>query len=231
MPEKILVVDDEEDIVAFIRDALLDEGYQVWTAYDGSQAIAAARKQPDLIILDIMLPGYDGYEVCRAIRDQVSCPIIFLSARQGEGDRVKGLAIGGDDYIVKPFSIRELKARIRAHLRREKRSRDFRNRNLLRFDDLVLDLKGHTASWQEENIPLTGREFAILEFLALHPGQVFSREQIYERVWGIEAEGDSSTITEHIKKIRAKLAAAGCPAPEDYIITVWGVGYKWRRQG
>lgn len=230
MPEKILVVDDEEEIVAFISDALVDEGYQVWTANDGAEAIAAARKQPDLIILDIMLPGYDGYEVCQAIRDEVSCPIIFLSARQGEDDRVRGLATGGDDYIVKPFSIRELKARISAHLRRERRSLNLHNRSLLRFGELSLDLKGHTVYWREKNIPLTGREFAILEFLALHPGQVFSREQIYEKVWGLEAAGDSTTVTEHIKKIRAKLAAAGCPAPDDYLATVWGVGYKWRRQ-
>ncbi|OAT87127.1 response regulator transcription factor [Desulfotomaculum copahuensis] len=230
MSEKILVVDDEEEIVAFIRDALTDEGYQVWTAGNGENAIAAAKKQPDLIILDIMLPGCDGYAVCRAIRDEVSCPVIFLSARQGEDDRVRGLATGGDDYMVKPFSLRELKARISAHLRRERRSMDRRSRSVLRFDGLTLDLKGHTVCWQEKNIPVTNREFAIMEFLALHPEQVFSREQIYERVWGLEAAGDSSTVTEHVKKIRAKLAAAGCPAPDGYLATVWGAGYKWRRQ-
>lgn len=227
MHEKILIADDEDGILNFIKDALMNDGYEVLTAGDGEQAIRYAMKQPDLIILDIMMPGKDGYEVCQAIRDTVSCPIIFLSARQSEVDRIKGLAIGGDDYITKPFSIKELKIRIQAHLRREKRAIALNNRSFLRYRDLAIDIKGHEVFLENRAIPFTKREFEIVELLALHPGITFSKEQIYEKVWGFDALGDSAGVAEHIKRIRAKLSDAD-PGTE-YIATVWGVGYKWER--
>jgi two-component system, OmpR family, lantibiotic biosynthesis response regulator NisR/SpaR len=224
MSERILIVDDEAEIVSFLEDALIDEGYEVLAAYDGEQAMELAKKLPDLILLDVMMPGRDGYEVCQLLRDTVSCPILFLSARQSETDRIKGLGVGGDDYIAKPFSLRELKARIAAHLRREKRQMAG-TRHLLRFGGLTLDLQGHEVRLHDQAVTLTAKEFEIVEMLALHPGQVFSKEHIYEKVWGLDALGDSSTVTEHVKKIRAKLAAVDPSAAP--IATVWGVGYKW----
>ncbi len=228
MYEKILIVDDEEDMVSFIKDSLINEGYQVLTAANGEEAVISARQQPDLIILDIMMPGKNGYQVCQAIRADVSCPILFLSALGMEADKIQGLAIGGDDYITKPFSLKELKMRIQAHLRREKRAISLTNRVFLRYQDLAIDLKGHTVYFHDKEIIFTKREFEIIELLALHPGITFSKEQIYEKVWGYDAMGDSAGVAEHVKKIRSKLSEAD-PAT-NYITTVWGVGYKWERQ-
>lgn len=222
---RVLVVDDEEEIVSFIQEALESEGYEVDTAFNGDDAIRAAMRKPNLILLDVMMPGRDGYEVCQAIRDVVSCPIMFLSARDREADRVKGLTVGGDDYLVKPFGIKELKARVYAHLRRENRMQPHSQQLVLRFGELVIHLKEFTITFKNEQILFSRREFEIIELLASHPGQVFNKEQIYEKVWGIDAYGDSSTVTEHVKKIRHKLSIAD---PErQYIGTIWGVGYKW----
>lgn len=226
MREKILIVDDEEDIVTFIKDYFQDEGYEVFTASNGAEAMEASKKEPDLILLDIMMPDFDGFHVCKKIRDQVSCPIIFLSARQAESDRIKGLGVGGDDYIVKPFSIKELKARVEAHLRRERRV-SINNKSKISFGKLTLDINGYEIYYEDNPIVLTAKEFEIVELLALHPGQVFSKEQIYEKVWGYNAEGDSSTVAEHIKKIRAKFIAIN--EKLNHISTVWGVGYKWEK--
>lgn len=228
MSEKILIVDDEPGMVSFIRDGLICEGYDVMIAEDGEQAIRFAMQQPDLIILDIMMPGKNGYEVCQAIRDVVACPIVFLSALQSETDRIRGLALGGDDYVIKPFSMRELKMRIKAHLRREKRSLNADKRSFLKFGNLSIDLKGHEVYYKDKEISFTRREFDIIEFLALHSGMIFSKDQIYERVWGYDAAGDSASVAEHVKKIRSKLGEFD---PEvEYISTVWGVGYKWERK-
>lgn len=227
MREKILIADDEQEIVEFMRDALQDEGYDVRVAYDGKQVLDRLQDQPDLIILDIMMPYMDGLEVCQAIRNRVSCPILFLSARSAEVDRIKGLAVGGDDYIVKPFSMQELKARIGAHLRREQRNHFYHQPKLLHQGDLTIDLDSLQLFYKNILIPLTSREFELFHLLFMHPNQVFSREQMYEKVWGYDAEGDSATVTEHIKNIRAKLVAA---APEKtFVATVWGVGYKFDR--
>jgi DNA-binding response OmpR family regulator len=228
MYEKILIADDEEGIVSFIRDALYSEEYEVWAAYDGEQAINYAGKQPDLIILDIMMPGIDGFEVCKAIRDRVACPIIFLSARQNETDKIKGLALGGDDYLIKPFSLRELKMRIKAHLRREQRAASTDRKAYIRYGNVSIDLKGHEVYYKETLLSFTPHEFDIIELLALHPGQVFSKEQIYEQVWGYDAAGDSAGVAEHVKNIRNKFSKLN---PETELIsTVWGVGYRWERQ-
>ncbi|RRJ64088.1 DNA-binding response regulator [Paenibacillus oralis] len=240
----ILIVDDERDMVELLADELTARGHNVLAAYNGDRGIELAGSRPDLVILDIMMPGRDGFDVCRAIRDTVRCPILFVSARQSENDRVKGFSLGGDDYIVKPFGLREFLARIEANLRREERARQTAGtagtaditgtagtekaaQTLLRWRNLELDLKGMAVTVCGEPVGLTRREYEIVELLALHAGQVFSREQMYERIWGLDAEGDSSTVVEHIKKIRAKLAAADPSG--DYIQTVWGIGYKWNK--
>jgi DNA-binding response OmpR family regulator len=227
----ILIIDDEEDLVTLLKDELEARGHEVLTAHDGEEGVKLAmRQQPDLIILDIMMPSMNGFEVCRAIRDRVLCPIIFLSAKQSETDRVKGFTLGGDDYVVKPFGLRELLARIEANLRREQRAQYLNaehKRSKLFFGKLGLDLKERSLTAGGQSIPLTRREYDIIELLAVHSGQVFSREQIYEKIWGYDAEGDSSTVVEHVKKIRAKIAAVD---PEtEYITTVWGIGYKWNK--
>ena len=227
---RILIIDDEKELVQLLQDELTARGHEVLAAYDGNDGVALARRQPDLILLDIMMPGKDGFEVCRAVRDEVACPILFLSAKQSEADRVRGLSIGGDDYIVKPFGLRELLARIDANLRREKRVRSIdavSRRTRLCFGTLNLDLKERAVRIDETVIGLTRREYDIVELLAMHSGQVFSREQIYEKIWGYDAEGDSSTVVEHVKKIRAKFSAAD--PDTEYVSTVWGIGYKWNR--
>ncbi|REJ12006.1 MAG: DNA-binding response regulator [Paenibacillaceae bacterium] len=226
----ILIIDDEEDLVSLLREELEARGHTVLTASDGEAGVRQARKQPDLIILDIMMPNLNGYEVCRAIRDEVMCPIIFLSAKQSEMDRITAFNLGGDDYVLKPFGLRELMARIEANLRRERRAQYLnaeRKRSKLYFGDLGLDLKERTLSIGGKPVPLTRREYDLVELLATHSGQVFSREQIYEKVWGFDAEGDSSTVVEHVKKIRAKFAAVD--PDTEYIATVWGIGYKWNK--
>ncbi|KAJ51985.1 DNA-binding response OmpR family regulator [Clostridium tetanomorphum] len=227
MKEKILVVDDEEEIVSFIKDYLLLNEYEVITAFNGEEAIRKIELNPDLILLDIMMPGIDGFNVCKEIRDKINCPIIFLTAKNLEDDKIKGLLIGGDDYIVKPFSLKELKARIISHIRRDKRLNDFKNNNKTKFGDLYIDIKGRQVYYKDETIPMTKREFDIIEFLSLNSGQVFSREYIYEKIWGYDGEGDTSTITEHVKKIRAKFS--NISKELDYIKTVWGIGYKWEK--
>ena len=175
------------------------------------------------------MPGIDGFEVCRAIRDDVLCPVIFLSARQSETDKIRGLTLGGDDYITKPFGLHELMAKIEANLRRERRSQYLNaenKRSKLYFEKLCLDIRERTVRVDGKDIELTKREYDIVELLALHAGQVFSREQIYEKIWGFDSEGNSSTVVERIKKIRAKFSAA---ADKEYISTVWGIGYKWNK--
>ncbi|UDN62498.1 response regulator transcription factor [Clostridioides sp. ES-W-0016-02] len=227
---KILIVDDERELVALLEKKLKSKGHEVLIAYNGNDGIELAKKQPDLIILDIMMPGADGFEVCSTIRDDVVCPIIFLSAKQSEADKIKGLTLGGDDYIVKPFGLRELMARIEANLRREKRSQYINMENKrpkMYFGKLCLDIQERAVKIDGKDVHLTKREYDIVELLALHAGQVFSREQIYEKVWGYDSEGEDSTVVERVKKIRAKFSVV---TPKiEYISTVWGIGYKWNK--
>lgn len=227
---KILIIDDERELTALLEKKLKMKGHEVMTADDGRKGIELAKRQPDLIILDIMMPEADGFEVCLAIRNDVLCPILFLSAKQSETDKIKGLTLGGDDYITKPFGLRELMARIEANLRREKRSQYMNTehkRLKLYFGSLSLDLRGRTVCIGNEEIYLTKREYEIVELLALHAGQVFSREQIYENVWGYDSKGDDTTVVERIKNIRTKFAAVTPSVP--YISTVWGIGYRWNK--
>ncbi len=225
--ETILVIDDEEDLVMIIKDALEANGYNVLAAYNGIDGIEMSKQKPDLIILDIMMPDMDGFNVCDLIRDNVDCPILFLSAKDNERDKIKGLTIGGDDYITKPFSLKELVSRVKAHLRREKRKVKKEDNALINFKNLDIDLKGLNVRVNNENINLTKKEFEIVELLALNPGQVFSKDQIYEKIWGYDGSGDSSTVTEHIKKIRSKISSLD--KENRYIETVWGLGYKWEK--
>ena len=222
MKEKILVVDDDKSMVNMIKDVLEMEGYAVTTAFDGEQALKQVQKQSDIILLDINLPKMDGIEVCEKIRDCVHCPILFLSARIEEKDRIIGLKAGGDDYIVKPFSIGELLARIEAHLRREAR---IQGKTEFRYDnDLIIDLNSRKVSFDNQVIELTKSEFDIVAFLSRHPGQVFDREMIYEKLWGLDRDGDNKNVTELIRRIRNKFRDH---TDREFIETVWGCGYRW----
>lgn len=218
---KLLVVDDDHDMLALVRNALEKDGHQVDTEADAA-AVQPARCQPyDLLLLDVMMPGEDGFSLCSRIRAEVDCPILFLTAKAEDAALVQGFGLGADDYIKKPFSIAELRARINAHLRREVRQPTRTvSRGGVRFD-----MQAKVAFAGEHTLPLTKGEYAICEHLALHAGQVFTKEQLYEAVFGFDAEADSSAIAEHIKNIRAKLKADGLSPIE----TVWGVGYKWRK--
>lgn len=221
MPPKILIVDDEPGIVEMLQSYFAAE-YQVLTASSGAEALQKAAANPDLILLDINMPRLDGLSVCRQLRDHLNCPILFLTARIEQSDKIVGFAAGADDYIVKPFDLDELAARVQAHLRREQRRQG--KASVRFFGDLTIDYNAREVTVQGQNVPLSKREFEIVALLSLHPGQVFDREHIYEAVWGIDGAGNSDTIMEHIRKIRAKLAAC---TMHSYIETVWGCGYKW----
>lgn len=221
MKQKLLIVDDEPGIVAIIV-SYFSPYYDILTAYSGNEALKKLSYQPDLILLDINMPEMDGLTVCQKIRSYITCPILFLTARIESSDQIIGFQVGADDYIVKPFDLDELGARIAAHLRREQRRQ---NRSVVRFfQELTLDYSSRTAVIHEQIIPLSKREFDIVELLSLNAGQVFDRERIYELVWGIDGDGNSDTIMEHIRKIRAKFAAHTL---HSYIETVWGCGYRW----
>lgn len=226
--KRVLVVDDEKEIRQLLKEALAMEGYVTDLARDGAEAVELLKNRPDLILLDINLPDTDGYQVCTAIRSFVSAPILFLSARVEEADRVMGLKAGGDDYIVKPFGMDELLARIEAHLRRQERTARMQMHPLpegiVMDGGLVIDFKGHRILKDGEDTGLTKTEFLIAEFLFVNRGQVFGREQIYERVRGYDSVGDAGIITEHIRRIRKKL---GPRKDGEWIETVWGMGYKW----
>lgn len=218
--KKILVVDDEQEIRKLLKEYLEMEGYLIYTAQNGMEAMESLKYQPDLIILDINMPDMDGYMVCEKIRDYVDCPILFLTARTEEQDRVNGFKAGGDDYIVKPFGMDEMLARVEAHLRREDRRQQ--NTNVYIKGDLTIDFSGHQVLVEGEDAGLTKTEFSIVELLITHSGQVFEKEQIYERVRGFDGEADASIIAEHIRRIRRKI-----DGKSKHIETVWGVGYKW----
>ncbi|WP_261301503.1 response regulator transcription factor [Paenibacillus andongensis] len=222
--KKILIIDDEADLRKMLADYFEVNGYLVLTAKDGNETLRQVEKQPDIVLLDINMPEMNGLDICRKIRSYVSCPILFLTARVEDADKISGFQAGGDDYIQKPFSIHELGARVEAHLRRELRSQ---KKSLVKFsDDLVIDYSERALYCNELQISLAKKEFDIIELLSTHPGMVFDKDRIYERVWGTDEEGGSSVIAEHIRRIRYKLKEHGC---ENRLETVWGVGYKWRK--
>ncbi|MGQ9513223.1 response regulator [Thermodesulfitimonas sp.] len=223
----ILVVDDEETIQRLLCFSLECEGYEVVTATDGIEALRLAHnRRPDLIILDLMLPGMNGLDFCKFLRadnDLQNVPIIILTARAEENDRVLGLETGADDYVTKPFSVRELVARVRAHLRRKSFVGD---QNKLVFGQLVIDRERMAVTWGETRINLTPKEFELLYFLAAHPGRVFSREHLLDRIWGFSFPGGSRTVDVHIRHIRQKIEQL--PGAPYFIETVRGVGYRFR---
>ena len=248
MKYKILVVDDDKELVKMLCSYFNMKQYETITATDGMEALNKIKMKPDIILLDINMPRMDGIEVCRLIRSKVLCPILFLTARVDEDDKINGLLSGGDDYIIvisarsedadkiealdagaddyitKPFSLRELEARIVTNIKREERHQQkteyrFMDEMLIDYSEKIVAIAGHRMEF-------TKIEYQIIEFLSMHPGQVFDKERIYAQVCGYDAEGDSRTITELVRRIRKKIADY---SEKEYIETVWGIGYRWKK--
>ncbi len=222
---KILLVEDERTLAETIRYNLVREGFQVEQAMDGEEAVQRFRTgQPDLVLLDLMLPKLDGFEVCRQIRRESSVPIVMLSAREAEVDRVVGLEIGADDYVTKPFSPRELVLRVDSILRRSSGSLDASTLPVLTDGDLVVDRARRLVTKDGQEAALTMREFDLLAFLVARPGIAFSRDDLLQQVWGWSF-GDQSTVTVHVRRLREKVEPD--PTNPVRLLTVWGVGYRW----
>ena len=227
---KILIVEDERNLCDLIRDNLQEQGYQVLQAFDGPSALTMARETvPDLVILDIMLPGMDGLEVCRRLRQGSIVPILMLTARAEEIDRVLGLELGADDYLTKPFSMRELKARVRALLRRVEmmQTTDVSADQVVTSAGLYLDPTSYETRLDDQTIDLTPKEFSLLCLLVRHPGRVFSRAYLLDEIWGYEAAAYDRTVDTHIYRLRQKLGTEGEIAQR--IVAVRGIGYKFER--
>jgi len=228
MSSKVLVVDDEDHIVELARIYLTREGYEVEGVGDGSQALARfTQLKPDLVILDIMLPGSDGLAICKEIRKQSQVPIIMLTARDEVTDKVVGLEVGADDYLTKPFHPQELVARAKALLRRARIEPDAPK--LIRAGKLEVDLERHEVRHEQAKVQLRPKEFDLLTLLARHPGRVFQRSELLDLVWGYDFPGYTRTVDVHVQQLREKLAAAGVTEPS--IETVWGVGYRLELAG
>jgi DNA-binding response OmpR family regulator len=226
----ILIVEDERNLCHLIRDNLQEQGYQVLQAFDGPSALTMAKDAvPDLVILDIMLPGIDGLEVCRRLRQDSIVPILMLTARAEEIDRVLGLELGADDYLTKPFSMRELKARVRALLRRVEmmQTTHLSANQVLTTAGLYLDPTSYETRLDDQAIDLTPKEFALLYLLVRHPGRVFSRAYLLDEIWGYEAAAYDRTVDTHVYRLRQKLGAEGEIAQR--IVAVRGIGYKFER--
>ncbi|MBN7773835.1 response regulator transcription factor [Clostridium aminobutyricum] len=228
---KILIVEDDDEISMLERDYLEINGFEADIIPDGSKAVSAALNGSyDLILLDLMLPGMNGYEICREIRDKLDIPILMVTARLESVDKIRGLGIGADDYVAKPFDPAELVARIKSHLKRYERLTGSMKTNLAPGDDAIIigDLRILPRSWKvykgEEEIKLPNREFELLKYMATYPNIVFSKDQLFEKIWGYEYVGDSATVTVHINRIREKIEDD--PAKPQIIETVWGAGYR-----
>lgn len=226
---RILAVDDDADLCSLLKRALEKDGHEVATLMRAEEVQERHCRWADCMVLDVMMPGEDGFSLCRRIRERSDCPILFLTAKTEEDAVILGLGLGADDYLSKPFRIGELRARVNAHLRREKRTphnRIVRGGVMLDLAEKAIYVRADrmAAGKAEQLLRFTRGEYEICEYLALHAGQTFSREQIYEAVFGYDGEADSSAVTEHIKNIRAKLRSAGVEPIE----TVWGIGYKWK---
>jgi len=231
MPEHILIVEDEQTLQETLAYNLKHQGYSVETARDGKSAIKKAREsKPDLILLDIMLPGIDGFEVCRILRQDMAVPILMLTARDDEIDRVVGLEVGADDYLTKPFSMRELVARVKALLRRVRLMQDMAaqkepEKKILEFDNLVLDETRHEVILNGNPLSLKPKEYDLLTYIAHHKGHILSREKILEEVWGWDYFGDSRTVDVHVRWLREKIEED--PANPARIITIRSAGYRF----
>lgn len=223
--KKILIIDDEIGILHVIEAFFTDKDYTVLKAQDAEGALKKLSENPDIILLDITMPHIDGITFCSQIREKTLCPIVFLTAKTDEISKLRGLSAGGDDYIAKPFSVKELYARVEAHLRREQRPRE--TSKSIQFNGIWINYSKKEIGIDNEIIDFVKKEYLIIEFLTLHAGQVFSHERIYENVWGYDAEGNAhSAVTEHIKRIRRKFEKYNI---RDVIETVWGIGYKWKK--
>lgn len=224
----ILIVEDESEIAELLQDYLEEEQFDVLIAGDGDEALQMFKSyRPQLVILDIMLPKLNGLELCRIIRAESAVPIILLSAKKSDVDKILGLGLGADDYVVKPFSPGEVVARVKAQLRRVNQlsAPAEKPEDLLRFSELEIHLKAYEVKVRNRPVSCSAKEFEVLRFLALHPNQVLTREQIFGQVWGYNEYGDLNTVTVHIKKLREKIEED--PSNPLYIKTVWGVGYKF----
>ena len=223
----VLMVDDNRDLCQVVQTALERDGHRVETRLSGAELTEQLCRWADCILLDVMMPGEDGFAVCRRIRGLTDAPILFLTARTDEASVLEGLGIGADDFLSKPFRVAELRARVAAHLRRQNRTPAHR---MVR-SGVAFDLTARSAAVEGAVLPLTRSEYAICEYLALHAGQTFTKEQIYEAVFGIDGTADDTAVTQHIKNIRAKLRTAGVAEPETLLKTIWGVGYQWKNEG
>ena len=230
MSKKVLIVDDEKNIVDILKFNLKKEGFDTIEAYDGEKAMELAlSEKPDLILLDVMLPKTDGFTVCRKLRQSISTPILMLTAKEEEVDKVLGLELGADDYITKPFSQRELMARVKANIRRTSfEDSDTAVGSIIKCGGIVIDADRYEIKRDDETIELTLREFELVKFLAIHHGQIFSRENLLEKVWGYEYYGDVRTVDVTIRRVREKLEKD--PSNCEYIMTKRGVGYYFNRQ-
>lgn len=223
---KIMIVDDEPDISELLEKALSIEGFhRILKADRGKEAVEICRKdEPDLVILDVMLPDLDGYEVCRQIRQFSRCPVLFLSAKNDELDKILGLAVGGDDYVTKPFSPREVVYRVKAQLRRAEYQQESPGSRMVRIGELTIDPDGCRVMKNGKEIGLTAREFELLQYMAQNTRRVISREQLYEAVWGEDSLGCDNTVMVHIRHLREKIEKD--PTSPRYLITKKGLGYK-----
>ncbi|MFS0873604.1 response regulator transcription factor [Paenibacillus xylanilyticus] len=230
VPRKILIIEDEQDISRIIRDYLNKNQYDAAVAATGQDGLQMMDMlQPDYIILDIMLPDLDGIDVCREIRRRNNIPILILSARGSDTDKVLGLGFGADDYMTKPFSLSELLARINAHFRRyDSLKPKLEETHLLRLSNLVIDKKAYKVTLNGTEVSLSAKEFELLYYLASHKNQVFSKSQLLDAVWGYDAYGDENTVTVYIRRLREKIEAA--PSHPTVLKTVWGVGYKFNHE-
>ncbi|MDE6625645.1 MAG: response regulator transcription factor [Lachnospiraceae bacterium] len=227
--KKVLVVDDEKLIVKGIRFSLEQDEMQVTAAYDGEEALELAKNNDfDIILLDVMLPGLSGFDVCQAIREFSDVPIIMLTAKGDDMDKILGLEYGADDYITKPFNILEVKARIRAIIRRnQKKEVTEEKTNLLVEDELTIDVESRRVTIAGKDINLTAKEFNILTLLLFHPNKVYSRDDLLKEVWGSDTLGDGRTVDVHVRRLREKIESN--PGDPKYIQTKWGVGYYFRK--
>jgi DNA-binding response OmpR family regulator len=225
----ILIIEDDKSIAELERDYLEIDGFSVDIALTGQDGLnkALINEKIDLVLLDLMLPGTDGYQICREIRSKKDIPILMVSAKKEDIDKIRGLGLGADDYVVKPFSPSELVARVKAHLSRYDRliGKEIGNEEIM-FRGLRIDQGSRKVFVNDIEVILTAKEFDILTFLALHPNYVFSKEQLFEKIWGIDSLGDISTVTVHIRKIREKIETES--SDPQYIETVWGAGYRFK---
>jgi DNA-binding response OmpR family regulator len=226
--KRILIIEDEQVIVEVEKDYLEASGFEVEVASSGDIGLKKAVEQPyDLIILDLMLPNTDGYEICKQVREVKNIPILMVSAKKEEIDKIRGLGLGADDYMTKPFSVGELVARVKAHLSRYERltgERETMPKDEVRIRGIRIDRLSRKVYVNETEVSFTSKEFDLLLFLALHPNRVFSKDELFERIWGLDSMGDNATVTVFISKLREKIE--NDPSKPQYIETIWGVGYR-----